>query len=196
LSHCRIHWLTVTRCSTFAFVGRTSLVWVGSHRCASARSCAFCKLSQNSGVVPSARASRIAVSAVIDLLPATICVIRFTGTPSVFARCVAVAPRGFRYSSRSTSPGCTALFTPYSIRHTSTVVNRPASTRHRTPRSRAPRTKRNPGNLSIAGVGTLPRQLGAPFRLHGRAAGLVQNVSRKLVESSDLISLDSWSPVT
>ncbi len=60
------------------------------------RSCAFCKLSQNSGVVPSARASKTAVLAVIDLLPATICVIRFTGTPSVLARCVAVAPRGFR----------------------------------------------------------------------------------------------------
>src|SRR5579885_340599 len=61
---------------------------------------------QNSALVPKYRPSRSAVSGVIARLPLTISLMRICGTPIALASAYWERPRGFRKSSRSTSPGC------------------------------------------------------------------------------------------
>src|SRR5258706_15234580 len=60
---------------------------------------------QNSAVVRKNRAKRSAVSGVIDRFPLTIALIRICGTPIALARAYWLRPKGFKKSSRSTSPG-------------------------------------------------------------------------------------------
>src|SRR6267154_2445269 len=69
----------------------------------------FCRLSQSCAVVPSALASRSAVSAVMPVCSLAIRSIRVRGKPQALARAPADIFSGTRNSSRRTSPGCMGL---------------------------------------------------------------------------------------
>src|SRR6266849_6220990 len=76
----------------------------------------FCRLSQSCAVVPSALASRSAVSAVTPIRSLAIRSIRVRGKPQTLARAPADIFSGTRNSSRRTSPGCMGLsFLPIAI---------------------------------------------------------------------------------
>jgi len=70
---------------------------------------AFCRFSHSSADVPSALASLNAVSAVTPISPVVMRSIRVRGTPQIRASAPADMPSGFRYSSRSRSPGCSGV---------------------------------------------------------------------------------------
>src|SRR5215471_19018875 len=72
-------------------------------------SSSFCRLSQSCAVVPSALASRSAVSAVMPVCSLEIRSIRVRGKPQALARAPADILSGTRNSSRRTSPGCIGL---------------------------------------------------------------------------------------